>query len=329
MCLQNYDLGHTTVLEHTINTGTHPPVHQKLYPVPFAQRKVIQDHIDKMLKQGVIRPSNSPWSSPVVLVKKPDNTLRFCCDFRGLNAVTIKDTYPLPRTDDILATLGKTRFYSSLDLMAGYWQVGVAEQDRPKTAFITFGGLWEWNTLPFGLCNAPSLFQRLMERILAGILWNFCFCYIDDILVCSPTFEQHLDHLKQVFQRLRDANLKLKLKKCQFARTEVPYLGHVVTKDGVKVNPAKTQKIHDYPQPTSVTELKGFIGLASYYRRYVPNFSTIAAPLNALLRKATPYKWSKHCEEAFTQLKSCLSKPPVLIYPDYTQTFLLQCDASG
>ena len=232
--LNDTDLGRTHLLEHRIETKDHPPISQKPYPVPHSLRGIIKEHIDKMLKQGVIRPSFSPWASPVVLVKKKEGTLRFCIDFRKLNAVTVKDTYPLPRIDDILTTLNKTQYYTSLDLQSGYWQVPVLEKDIPKTAFITFGGLWEFVTLPFGLCNAPSLFQRLMERVLSGLLWKFAFCYIDDILCCSTTFDEHISHLSQIFGRLRTANLKLKISKCHFAQKQISFLGHTVSKHGIE-----------------------------------------------------------------------------------------------
>ena len=213
--------------------------------------------------------------------------------------------------------------------MSGYWQVGVKKEDQPKTTFITFGGLWEFVALPFGLSCTPSLFQRLMERVLAGILWNFCFCYIDDILICSPTFEKHIEHLNTVFERLRKNGLKLKLKKCHFALQEIEFLGHLVTPAGIAVDPKKTEKVKKYPQPNTVSELKCFLGLASYYRRFVPNFAHISAPLNALLRKNTPFKWTTDCENAFSKLKQLLTTPPILAFPDFTQPFILQTDASG
>jgi hypothetical protein len=191
------DIGHTNLLEHEINTGDSAPIRQKPYPVPFSQRFTIDEHISKMHDLGVIRPSTSPWASPIVIVKKKDGTERFCIDYRKLNKVTVKDVYPLPRIDDILFALGNTSYYTSLDLLSGYWQVEVAEKDKPKTAFTSyFGGLWEFNVLPFGLCNAPSIFQRLVEIIFRGYLWNFCFVYIDDVLIASRTFQEHLEHLE-------------------------------------------------------------------------------------------------------------------------------------
>lgn len=184
--------------------------------------------VKEMEETGVIKPSSSPWASPIVLVPKKDGTTRFCVDYRRLNSVTKKDVYPLPRIDDILDTLGGKKYFSSLDLAAGYWQVGLDAESAAKSAFITHQGLHEFVRMPFGMCNAPATFQRLMEIVLAGLLWDSCFVYIDDLLVCSPTFQEHLEHLCQVFTRLRKAGLRLKAKKCSFLREEVLYLGHVV-----------------------------------------------------------------------------------------------------
>ena len=197
--------------------------------------------VDEMLAQGVIQPSVSAWSSPVVLVPKKDGTSRFCVDYRRLNGVSRKDIYPLPRVDDIFDTLGDTKYFSSLDLCSGYWQIELDPESRPKSAFVTHRGLHEFVRLPFGLCNGPSTFQRLMEVVLSGLVWDTCFVYIDDVLVCSRTFEAHLQHLRQVFTRLREANLKLKPKKCLFLRDEVSYLGHVVTREGIRPDPSKTE----------------------------------------------------------------------------------------
>ena len=185
--------------------------------------------VSEMKDQGIIQPSISPWASPVVLVPKKDGKLRFCVDYRRLNAITKKDVYPLPRIDDILDTLGKTKYFSSLDLCLGYWQVELDEESRQKSAFATHQGFFEFVRMPFGLCNAPATFQRLMQVVLAGLDWDICFDYIDDILVASETFEDHLCHLRQVFDRLRMANLRLKPKKCSFLKEEVLYLGHVVS----------------------------------------------------------------------------------------------------
>jgi len=212
--------------------------------------------IADMEKQGVICPSSSPWASPVVLVPKKNGQLRFCIDYRRLNAITKKDIYPLPRIDDTLDQLGKAKYFTSLDLASGYWQVTLDERSRQKSAFTTHCGLYEFVRMPFGLCNAPATFQRLMQVVLAGLDWKSCFVYLDDILIASQTFEEHLKHLREVFCRLRKAMLRLKPKKCHILRTEVQYLGHVVSAEGIRPDPAKVEKVMSYTVPTDVTEVR-------------------------------------------------------------------------
>ena len=217
-----------------------------------------------MQAQGIVRPSRSPWASPIVLVPKKDGSLRFCVDFRKLNSITKKDVYPLPRVEDILDTLGEAKYFTSLDLASGYWQVGLDEDACAKSAFTTHHGLFEFTRMPFGLCNAPATFQRAMQAVLAGLEWNSCFVYLDDILIASCTLEEHLQHLKEVLGRLRDAGLCLKPKKCLLFRGEVPYLGHVISAEGIRPDPAKTDKVKSFPVPSDVTTLRQFVGLAYY-----------------------------------------------------------------
>ena len=224
-----------------------------------------------MLQHKFIRPSTSPWVAPIVLVIKKDGTTRFCVDYRRLNAVTIKDTYPLPRIDDMLDKLAKSEFFSTLDLASGYWQIDVDEKDKPKTAFNTGSGLYEFNVLPFGLTGAPSTFQRTMDFILMDT--SHCLVYIDDVIVYSTTFAEHLADLEAVFRRLRQAGLKLKTQKCVWAKEEVRFLGHIVSKQGVKPDPHNTDKVRDFPVPRCVKHVQQFLGLASYYRRFLRNFA--------------------------------------------------------
>ena len=266
----------------------------------------------------------------MVLVPKKDGSLRFCVDFRRLNSVTRKDVYPLPRVDDILDTLGNARYFTTLDLASGYWQVPLDEDARPKTAFTTHQGLYEFVRMPFGLCNAPATFQRAMQSVLAGLEWRDCFVYIDDILIASTTFEEHLRHLEQVFDRLRTANLRLKPKKCRFLCEEVKYLGHVISVRGVLPDPDKTDQVKSFPTPRDVTQVRQFLGLASYYRRFVPKFAKIAAPLHALLKKENTFEWTSECTVAFNLLKDALTSPPVLVYPKFgpDSEFILETDAS-
>ena len=329
--LDKSDLGHTNIVQHVIDTGSSGPIKQQPYRTPVVQREHITQLIKQMQVQGIVKPSASPWASPVVLVPKKDGSMRFCVDYRRLNTVTKKDVYPLPRIDDILDTLAQAKYFTTLDLSAGYWQVELDKDSQAKTAFTTHCGLFEFTRMPFGLCNAPATFQRLMQLVLSGLEWDCCFVYIDDILVASKTFEDHLRHLQLVFERLRKAGLRLKPTKCHFIRDKVPYLGFLISKRGIQPDPLKTDKVNNFPRPTSLTSLRSFLGLASYYRRFVPHFATVAAPLHRLTKKDTPFEWNQDCETAFSQLKSLLTQAPVLVYPQFGQgcSFQLETDASG
>ncbi len=239
---------------------------------------------------------------------------------------TKKDVYPLPRIEDILDTIGQAKYFTTLDLSAGYWQIKLDHSTSEKTAFTTHCGLFEFNRMPFGLCNTPSTFQRLMQKVLAGLEWKCCFVYIDDILVCSKTFEEHIEH-RLVLERLLKANLKLNLKQCSFLRKQVQYLGFIISKEGLAPDPSKTDKVQRYPVPTDVTKLIQFLGLASYYRRFIPGFAKVAKPLHALTKKGVHYYL---CQQSFDQLKKLLCSAPVLAYPQFGpgHQFTLETDAS-
>ena len=322
------DLGNTPLLEHGIETHG-PPLRQPYRRQNPAVRREEMTQVQQMLSSNVIRPSNSPWASPVVMVRKKDGSLRFCVDFRQLNAATVKDAHPLPRIDDLLDALHGAKWFSTLDLKSGYWQVPIAEQDKEKTAFRTSSGqLFEFNQVPFGLCNAPATFSRLMDRVLAGLHWETCLFYLDDIIVFSSTWEEHLARLREVFERLRQAKLKLGAAKCTFAAKEVSYLGHRVTEEGLLPDPSLLAAIRDIPPPTTATEVRSFLGLAGYYRRYVKGFAAIAAPLFALTRKEALFHWSEGCQTAFDQLKNRLTTSPITAFPDFSQAFRLYTDAS-
>ena len=323
------ELGRTDLVQHRIDTGDHPPIRQRPYRVSDKQRGIIEEHVTDMLNRGIIQPSVSPWASPVVLVKKKDNTDRFCVDFRRLNAVTRKDSFPIPRVDDTLDALNGTQFFSTMDLISGYWQVGVHADSREHTAFITYGGLYEFLVTPFGLANAPSTYQRLMEYVLRNLTYKICLIYLDDILVYSRTFMEHLDHLRQVFDRLRHANLKLKPSKCNFVCTKVNYLGHVVSPKGIAPDPDKISAVKDFPRPHNVKTVRSFLGLANYYRRFVKDFAKIAAPLKQLLRKDHKFAWTSQCEDAFKALKEALTSAPILAFPNFSEMFHLFVDASN
>ena len=285
--------------------------------------------VQQMLASDVICPSNSPWASLVVMVKEKDGSLRFCVDFRQLNAATVKDAHPLPRIGDLVDALHGARWFSTLDLKSGYWQVPIMERDKEKTAFRTSNGqLYEFNQVPFGLCNAPATFSRFIDRVLSGLHWEMCLFYLDDIIVFSSTWEEHLARLRQVFERLRHANLKLGADKCAFAAKEVSYLGHLVTEEGLLPDSVLLAAIREIPPPKTTTEVRSFLGLAGHYRRYFKIFAAIAGPLHALTRKDAVFHWSTDCQDAFDRLKMLLTTSPITAFPDFNQSFRLYTDAS-
>ena len=322
-------LGKTSVVKHGMQT-TGAPIRQPLRRLPESLKLVVEQEVEKMLNQGVVRPSTSPWSSPIVMVRKKDGSWRFCVDYRKVNAVTRQDAYPLPCIDATLDSLAGSAYFTTLDLASGYWQVELDNEAKEKSAFSTPSGHFEFNVMPFGLTNAPATFQRLMECVLAGLTPSECRVYLDDIIVFSTSFAEHLSRLQAVFRRLQHAGLKLKPNKCYFARKDVRYLGHIVTAEGVKPNPAKTEAVSTYPVPQDVHELRQFLGLANYYRCFVKDYSRIAEPLHQLTRKTSKgFQWTPSCQEAFEELKDRLTTPPILGYPDFSQEFILHTDASA
>ena len=240
------ELGHNNIIQHHIETGYHPPIRSRPYRVPHAQKEATEEHIDDMLHRNVIQPSVSPWASPVVLVPKSDGSSRFCVDFRKVNKITKKDSYPLPLISESLEALGGAKFFSSLDLVLGYWQVEIDPVSREKTAFVTHAGLYEYTTMPFGFGNAPGTFQRLMECVLRGLHWQTALIYLDDVLVYSHSFEDHVHHLRLIFGRFREAGLKFKRSKCHFGQKQVNYLGHVITTEGIQPDPKKVKVVQGY-----------------------------------------------------------------------------------
>ncbi|KAK3083233.1 hypothetical protein FSP39_017411 [Pinctada imbricata] len=324
------DIGRTRLVEHSIDTGGARPIKQHPYRVPLAKRLAAEKEIQQMAERGVIEPSSSPWCSPVVMVTKKDGTIRFCLDFRKLNSCTLKDSQPLPRIDDTLDALSGSVWFSTLDLKSGYWQVGMSPSDREKTAFSIFGsGLWQFTVMPFGLCNAPATFERLMERVLAGLSWVKCLIFLDDIIVMSKSFSTHIENLQEVFDRLNRANLKLSPEKCCLLQTEVKYLGHIVSKEGIKTDPNKIQSVVNWPKPRKVKDVRSFVGLCSYYRKFVKNFAQIAKPLHRLTEKGREFVWDEECENAFQKLKQTLTTAPILAYPKEDGKFVIDTDASN
>ena len=325
-------LGWTDVVKHTIRTHPdQPPIRQRPYRVGYHARKIIEDQVQDMLKKGVIIPSDSPWASPVVLVTKKDGTPRFCIDFRKLNAVTIMDSFPLPDIRQCLDVFGTVRakYFSSLDCRNAFWQVAMDPETAEKSAFITSEGLYQFEVLPFGLSGAPGCFQRIMGVVLRGLLWKNCLAYMDDVMVMSSTFSQHLTDLAAVFDRLRQAGLKLGPSKCNFARTQVHFLGHVISDRGIEVDPAKVQAVRDLIEPRTPKEVRSFLGLAGYYRRFCANYAKIVHPLHQLTRKGVDFCWTPECQAAFEQVKILLTQAPVLAYPRFEQPYVLFTDASG
>ncbi|XP_032367401.1 uncharacterized protein LOC116686492 [Etheostoma spectabile] len=328
------DFGCTSVVKHQIPTGSAPPSRERYRTVPPSLYTELRTLLQNMLTGGVVRESASPWAAPIVLVKKKDGSWRFCVDYRRLNACTHKDAYPLPRIEEALTGLKAARWYSTLDLASGYWQVEMHPMDREKTAFTTPFGLYEFNRMPFGLCNAPATFQRLMQRCLGNLVNDFLLIYLDDVVVFSPDFRSHLRHLEEVFRCLHEHGLKLQPTKCRLFQREVTYLGHVISEQGVSTDPEKTIAVRDWPIPQTVKQVKSFLGFAGYYRRFIPAFSKIALPLNALTHGTTtqsknaPITWTPECQRAFDQLREALLTTPVLAYADFSQPFRLYTDAS-
>jgi hypothetical protein len=324
----DYGLGKTTLVKHKIETGDHAPIKIPPRRLGWAQRRALNEEVDKMLEKGVIEPSDSPWSSPPVLVKKKDGTFRFCVDYRKINSISRRDAFPLPRIDDCLDCLAGSKWFCTLDLSAGYWQIAMEDQDRPKTAFSTPRGHYQFKVLPFGVCNGPATLERLMELVLRGLSNEDCLCYMDDVVLSGSTFEQTMTTLKDVLNRLSAAGLRLKPSKCELFRTEVAFLGHLVGREGVRPDPRKIEVISNWPVPVNLSELRSFLGFASYYRKYIPNFSHKATSLNSLTQKGVPYVWTAQCQGAFETLRNALISAPILALPREGCQVILDTDAS-
>ena len=326
--LEGEPLGRTDLVKHEINT-VGPPVRQPPRRFPIGLREEGEKQIKDMLEKDVIEPSSSPWASPVVLVKKKDSSYRFCIDYRKLNNITVKDSYPLPRIDDTLDSLAGARCFSTLDLASGYWQVGLSEEAKEKTAFITSQGLYQFKVLPFGLCNAPSTFERLMDRVLQGLRWQILLVYLDDVIIFSRTIQEHLDRLDVVFSTLAKSGLKLKPRKCHLFKREVLYLGHIVSPLGISTDPSKIEAIKHWPTPQDAGDVRSGLGMFGYYRKFIWDYSKKARPLTRLTEKSVEFVWGKEEEEAWQLLKDELVKAPILAYPDPEKEFILDTDASG
>ena len=322
------ELGNSSIATHRIDTQGLPPVHVPPRRTSPGVRDIINKELDEMLRHGIVRPSVSEYSSPVVIVSKKDGGMRFCVDYRKLNEQTRIDQYPLPRIDDALDSLTGAQYFTTLDLASGYWQLRVKEEDIAKTAFACHRGLFEFVRMPFGLCNAPATMQRALDVLLAKIKWETCLIYLDDIITHGPTFPLMLRNLEEIFQLLESADLKLKPSKCFFGFDHVNYLGHVVSGKGISPDPAKIAAVENFPRPTTRTELRSFLGLASYYRRFVKHFARIASPLHAITSDKATFEWTPECEEAFTRLKTLLISAPILTTFDPNLTTSVHTDSS-
>jgi len=321
--------GNCEIGEHVINLQDSFPIKQVPRRIPIYMREEINKIIMDMKNRGVIGESKSPWMSPTVLVKKKDGTIRFCIDFRKLNAVTKKDSYPLPRIDDIFDQLSGNSWFSTLDLKSGYWQVKIRSEDKEKTAFSVGNGLWQFRVMPFGLCNAPATFERVMEQVLQEFISKICLVYLDDVIIFGKTFEEMIWNLKKVLSRLREVNLKVNPKKCILFRQKVKYLGHVISSEGISTDNEKISAVNNWPIPQNKKHLRSFLGLCSYYRRLVKGFSILAKPLYALTENQTKFVWNEQCENAFNQLKRALTSSPILSLPREEGELVLDTDASN
>ncbi|GMI83616.1 hypothetical protein HRI_002030900 [Hibiscus trionum] len=288
----------------------------------------LRKQLGELLDAGFIRPSNGPFGAPILFQKKKDGSLRMCVDYRALNKLTVKNKYPIPLISDLFDQLGSARFFTKLDLRSGYYQVRIAEGDEPKTACITRYGSFEFLVMPFGLTNAPSTFCTLMNKVLSPFLDRFVVVYLDDIVIYSKTFHEHLMHLRKVLQVLRENELYIKREKCSFAQQEVPFLGHIIGGGKIRMDPSKVRAIDDWEPPTKVTELRSFLGLANYYRKFVQGYSAVATPLTELLKNDKVWEWSPSCQEAFERLKQAMVSEPVLALPDHSKQFVIHTDAS-
>ncbi|XP_070184094.1 uncharacterized protein [Littorina saxatilis] len=317
--------------ECEIKLSTSEPVRVKQYPIPHSQRETIKKEVQTMEKMGVIEPSVSPYSSPVVLTQKRDGTVRFCIDYRKLNKVTEFDSEPIPDAEQIFARLQQAEYFSKLDLSKGYWQVGVKEKDRAKTSFSTPGGQYQWTKMPFGLKTASAIFTRCVRKLLDPLGREDVEFFMDDILIATKTWEQHLEALNAVLARLEEVGLTAKPSKCHLGFRELDYLGHRIGHGKISPDDDKTEKIRRAEKPRTKKEVRSFLGLAGYYRKFVPDFARVSAPLTDLTKKDQPEKvvWTKECETAFTTLKQCLTSKPILILPDNSKQYVLRTDASN
>lgn len=330
--VEGEQLTFTNQIKHSINTIDENPVFSKTYRYPYAHREEVQNQIQSMLRQGIIRPSTSAWSAPIWVVPKKSDASgkvkwRLVVDFRKLNDKTVDDKYPIPNIVDILDKLGRCQYFTTLDLASGFYQVEMDPKDIHKTGFNVERGHYEFLRMPMGLKNSPSTFQRVMDNVLQGV--ENSLVYLDDILVFSTSLQEHIINLKKVFQRLRETNFKIQMDKSEFLKHETPFLGHIITPEGVKPNPDKIDAVLKYPIPKTAKQIKAFLGLLGYYRRFIPEFAKITKPLTACLKKGSKILLNTEYINCFEHCKTLLTNDPILVYPDFTSEFTLTTDASN
>ena len=326
--MPNGQLTSTDAAEMDLDTGDSPPIKQRAYRAPLLKRKIIDDEVDSMLKQGVIRPSKSNWSSPVTIQPKKDGTQRFCIDYRKLNSVTEEEIAVLPQLTDIFDSLSGAKVFTTIDLKSAYWQVKLTKRSIKKTAFICHRGLYEFLRVPFGLKNAPSLFQRMISKVLHKFIGKTCFAYLDDIIIFSKTQEEHKAHVEEILEALNKANLKLKASKCYWFQEKVELLGFIISAKGIESDPKKVTAIRNMKSPTTVKGVRSFLGSVNFFRQLIANVGKRTEPLNRLLKKGVKFEWTDEQENAFVDLKMALTNAPVLAFPDTSKPYRLYTDAS-
>lgn len=319
---------------HEIHTQNHLPITQQNFRIPIHYENAIEEEIQKILKLGIIKESKSPWASRIVPIEKPDGSIRLCVDYRALNSITIKDNYPLPRIDEIIDSLSQAKIFSTLDATSGFYQIPIRTEDTEKTAFTWKNGLFEFVRMPFGLCNAPATFQRVMDKIFSGQIRKFAIPYLDDIIIFSKSAEEHLDHLEIVLNKLKSAGITLNEKKCKIMQGKVKYLGYIVENGKVSPDPEKIEAIKNFTLPNTIKELRSFLGVCVFCTEFIPNYAKLVAPLNELLKGETKnsirkINWTKEALKAFEAAKEEIAKVTFRFLPDINKPFILITDASN
>lgn len=331
---ENSSLSFTSAIKHTIRTTNDIPIYTKSYRYPYIHKNEVETQIQEMLDNKIIRHSSSPYTPPIWIVpKKADASekvkWRLVIDYRKLNEVTVNDKYPIPNIDEILDKLGRCQYFTTLDLAKGFQQIEIEEADIHKTAFSVEGGHYEFLRMPFGLKTAPATFQRLMNNVLKDYINKICLVYLDDIIIFPTSLQEHIESINLIFCRLKQANLKVQLDKSEFLKKETEFLGHIVTPNGIKPNPKKIECVQKFPIPKTAKQIKQFLGLTGYYRKFIRDYSLIAKPMTIYLKKDAKLNMSDpRYQESFNTLKQLLTHDPILHYPDFTKKFTLTTDAS-